>query len=143
MSFLDYLKTIFIICLNYSFHNCMELTPGRLSVYIKTWICVFIPDSNYNATYQRWYCVKSIRIRSCSGLYFPAFGNTERYSISPYSVRMQENTDQKISEYGHFLCSGFHKNIFLELTIIGLICMKFNLHSNAYKMFNYCPDCFG
>ena len=34
-----------------------------------------------------------------SGPYFPAFGlNTERYvvrTISPYSVRMRENTDQK------------------------------------------------
>ena len=33
------------------------------------------------------HCVKSVRIRS--------------FSV-PYSVRMQENTDQKISEYGHF-----------------------------------------
>ena len=45
------------------------------------------------------YCVKSVRIRSFSGPYFPAFGlNTERYSvlcISPYSVRMRENTEQK------------------------------------------------
>ena len=35
-------------------------------------------------------CVKSVRIRSYSG---------------PYSVRMQENTDQNISEYGHLLRS--------------------------------------
>ena len=25
--------------------------------------------------------------------------------ISPYSVRMRENTDQNNSEYGHFLCN--------------------------------------
>ena len=33
---------------------------------------------------MEWYhCVKSVRIRSCSGPYFPAFGlNTGRYSIS-------------------------------------------------------------
>ena len=52
-----------------------------------------------------------------SSPYFPTFGlNTERYrvspriqskygktwSISPYSVRMWENTDQENSEYGHF-----------------------------------------
>ena len=49
-------------------------------------------------------CVKSVRIGSYSGPYFPAFGlNTERYS--PYSVRMRENADQNNSEYGHFLCS--------------------------------------
>ena len=44
-------------------------------------------------------CVKSVRIPSNSGPYFPAFGlNTEITSI----VRMQENTDQNNSEYGHF-----------------------------------------
>ena len=37
------------------------------------------------------YCVKSVRIRSFSGPYFPAFG----LNISPYSVRMRENTEQK------------------------------------------------
>ena len=31
-----------------------------------------------------------------SGPYFPTFGlNRERYFVSPYSVRIQENTDQK------------------------------------------------
>ena len=30
-------------------------------------------------------------------------------SISPYSVQMRENTDQKNSEYGLFLCSVIHK----------------------------------
>ena len=46
------------------------------------------------------HCVKSVRIRSYSGPYFPAFGlNAER---SPYSVQMQEKTDQNNSEYGHF-----------------------------------------
>ena len=29
----------------------------------------------------------------------------ERRSISPYSVRLRENTDQKNSEYGHFSLS--------------------------------------
>ena len=47
------------------------------------------------------HCLKSVRIRQFSGPYFPAFGlNTE------YSVRMRENTEQKNSEYGHFLRSG-------------------------------------
>ena len=36
------------------------------------------------------HCIKSVRIRSYSGLYFRAFGL---------------NTDQNNSEYGHFLCS--------------------------------------
>ena len=50
------------------------------------------------------HCVKSVRIRSFSGPHFPAFGlnKEEILRISPYSVRIRENTDQKNSEYGHF-----------------------------------------
>ena len=52
------------------------------------------------------HCVKSVRIRSFSGAYFPAFElNTERYS-----VQMWENMDQKNSKYGHFLHSDDCKN---------------------------------
>ena len=40
-------------------------------------------------------------------LVFPAFGDT---NISPYSVRMRENTDQNKSEYGHFLGSIVDQN---------------------------------
>ena len=61
--------------------------------------------------YIRHHCVRSVRIRGCSGTYFPAFGlNTEIYrdlSKSPYSLRMWENTGQKNSEYGHFLRGAF------------------------------------
>ena len=40
------------------------------------------------------HCVKSIQIQSFSAPQFPTFGlNTERFRISPYSVRMWENTD--------------------------------------------------
>ena len=69
------------------------------------------------------HCLKSVRIRSYFGLYFPVFGlNTERYPvfscirteygeilrISPYSVRMRENTDQNNSKCGHSLRSAWH-----------------------------------
>ena len=48
-------------------------------------------------------CAKIVRIWNFSGQYFPTFVlNTEILRISPYLVQMQENTDQKISEYGHF-----------------------------------------
>ena len=41
-------------------------------------------------------CVKSVQIGSFSGPYFPVFRlNMERQSICPYSVPIQENTDQK------------------------------------------------
>ena len=49
------------------------------------------------------HCVKSVRIRSYSGSYSPAFGlNTERYETSHRIQSMQENTDQSKSEHEHF-----------------------------------------
>ena len=63
--------------------------------------CEFLRDSNLH-------CVKSVRIRIFCCPYFPAFRlNTERYywqirSITLYSVGMQENTDPKNSQHGHF-----------------------------------------
>ena len=49
--------------------------------------------------------MESVRIPSYFSPHFPTFGlNMERsLRISPYSVRMRENTDQNNSEYGHFL----------------------------------------
>ena len=59
--------------------------------------------------YDAGHCVKSALIRSFSGLYFPTFGlNTEIY----FSVQMQENKDQKISEYGQFSSSGSQSILF-------------------------------
>ena len=51
------------------------------------------------------HCVKSVRIRRFSGPYFPAIWTEygEILRISRYSVQISENTDQKVSEYGHFL----------------------------------------
>ena len=46
--------------------------------------------------------VKSVRIRSYSGPYFPASRlNTEGYCLSVFSTNV-ENIDQTNSEYGHF-----------------------------------------
>ena len=59
-----------------------------------------------------------------SGPYFPAFElNTERRSISPYSVQMQENMDQKKLRirtlFTQWLCCSFtvHAGIYLWLAI--------------------------
>ena len=49
------------------------------------------------------HCVKSVRIRSYSSPYFPAFGL---------------NTDQNNSEYGHFLHSGTSVNVNLFLDVL-------------------------
>ena len=52
--------------------------------------------------------MKSVRIRSFSGPYFPSFGlNTERYravQMSPITeiVGMREDTEQTNSEYGRY-----------------------------------------
>ena len=42
-------------------------------------------------------------------------------SVSPYSVRMRDNTDQKNSEYGHFSRSVKHDNTF-SLTVRHSMC---------------------
>ena len=57
----------------------------------------------------RVHYVKSVRIWSFSDPYFPTFGfNAEITTKSPYSVQMREDTDQKNSEYGHLLSSGYY-----------------------------------
>ena len=48
------------------------------------------------------YCVKSVHIRSCHKVSSRIRTEyAEIQNISPYSVRMRENTDQNNSEYGH------------------------------------------
>ena len=64
-------------------------------------------------------------IRSFSAPYFPALGlNTDSFyavtSISWYSVRIRENTDQENSEYIHFLRSNTQRKSLLWFTEIGL-----------------------
>ena len=48
--------------------------------------------------------MKSVRIRSLSGPHFPTLGPNkgEILRISPYSVRMRENTEQKNFKYEYF-----------------------------------------
>ena len=62
-------------------------------------------------------CVKSVRIRSYSGPYFPAFGlNAERYSVCfRIQSKMRENTDQNNSKCRHFLCSVKHESRWSEM----------------------------
>ena len=63
---------------------------------------LFLLQYSFSCNPTFYHYVKSVGIRSFSGLYFAVFGlNT------PYSVQMRENTDQKNSEYGHFSRSVF------------------------------------
>ena len=60
--------------------------------------------------YSEFFCSVFSRIRTKCG---------KILCITPYSVRMRENTDQKNSEYGHFLRSG---NAHLLIDIQTCIC---------------------
>ena len=63
-------------------------------------ISVFFLITNW--LFKHFHCVKSVRIGSFSGPYFPAFGLiTERYWVM--RIRMRDNMEQNNSEYGHFL----------------------------------------
>ena len=69
------------------------------------------------------HCVKSVRIRIFSGLYFPTFRLNEYEDLlrkSPFSVQMRENTYQKNSEYGHFLRSDSFMTLKFFLSIINI-----------------------
>ena len=85
-----------------SFHSFNQKSLQMLSLN-SYGINLKVPLILPNATH----CVKSVRIWSFSGLYFPSFElNTERYCLSFHiqSIqRMQENTGHK--NYWHFLCS--------------------------------------
>ena len=65
----------------------------------------FLPSLNTTLRKNR-HCVKSVRVWSFSGPYFPHSDSIRRDTpylrTSPYSVWMKENTDQKNSEYGTF-----------------------------------------
>ena len=94
----------------------LQNTPGRLrceqgNSFICSkkelfWYCKF---SVKLAAYKGLRCVKSLRIQSFSGSNFLAFG------LNP------ENTDQKLSECGHFSRSakGTENNCYPEITFWG------------------------
>ena len=61
--------------------------------------CKYLEPFRTNLAHYRNTHFVSVRIRSFSGPYFPAFGmNTD-------AIRIWENADQKNSKYGHFLRS--------------------------------------
>ena len=63
--------------------------------------------SNQCSIQGHYHCVKSVRIPSYSAVFSRSRTEYEDIqSISPYSVRMPEETDQNNSKYGHFLRRG-------------------------------------
>ena len=70
----------------------------------KNLVLILLLNPKLSGKFQRFnHCVKSVRIRSYSGLHFPEFG------LNLDLVQMRENADQNNSEYGHFLRGGFVK----------------------------------
>ena len=67
-------------------------------------------------TYTAW---KVSKCEFFSGPYFPAFGlNTKRHGVSPYSVQMRENTEQKNSVFRHFLRSDTKRLMIIKVYLI-------------------------
>ena len=81
------------------YSNSRKMADMRLCILNKR----FKHDKEFQQDHNKFmhdmYCVKSVHIRSYSGLHFSAL------RISPYSVQMKENADQNNSEYMHFLRS--------------------------------------
>ena len=97
--FFNYFVLLCFLHLCRNFHLHSQWNKLKIQIYFnETWSKVL---------YDK-HCVRSVRIQNYSGPYFPAFGlNTEIRSMSPYSVRMWENTDQNNSKYGYLSSNGF------------------------------------
>ena len=96
----------------HSLLNWAWIYPKPCSLTLADSIPKATDKSNYfwrGCFWRAYHCVKCFCIRSYSGRYFPRSWTEygEILHISPYSVRMRNNTDQNNSEYGHFLCSVF------------------------------------
>ena len=72
----------------------------------------------------RGQCVKSIRKVSVFGAFLLL--RSDLCSISPYSVRMRENTDQKSSKYGLFSRSGQLLSIIFPKEYTNIILLFYN-----------------
>ena len=69
------------------------------------------------------HCVKSVGIWSFSGLYFPA-------SVLN-TVRMQENTSQRNSEYGHFTQWHYHRQYHSNSTKLDWCLLPILMHNGG------------
>ena len=81
------------------------------------------------------HCVKSIQIQSFFWSVFsrirPECG--EIFCISPYSVRMRKNTDQKNSVFGHVSCS----DVNFENQSLPRVQEEFNIYEILRKSLNF------
>ena len=96
----------YIACINTTMFRLFKVLWRLISKspysFLQRLTCVFFLNLVIYYFYCNIHCVKGVCIRS----YFLAFRlTTERYFVFLYSVRMQENMDQKNSEHKHFLRS--------------------------------------
>ena len=73
-------------------------TGVLLGVNFYVWFCFCLKVQGNFPSPIVFHFVKSVRIRIYSGPHFRALRlNTERYGVSPYSIRLRENADQNDS----------------------------------------------
>ena len=94
---------------------CSRFFVGRLLfLFDQIFNCVHLVFHHVGVhkSYSKSFQVKSVRIRSCSGPHFPAFGlNTEKYSVSTPNqsecgkIRTRIISGKIRTECGHFLHS--------------------------------------
>ena len=101
--------------------------------------------SKFKQVLRYQHCMKSVCNRGFFGPYFPY---EKIRSISPYSVQMWENTDQKNSEYRHFSCSATDHAQSTIITSITISIAKESRHSSdrfdvfkkhMIRIFSICP----
>ena len=109
------------ICTNYSkcrLHSYTFSGSVPVSIFLRCWDLEI--ERNFQGNVwnglKLWYYRRSlacnitdihgVKDHYISGPHFVTFGlNTDIYSVNLYSVRMQENADEKYSRYRHFLLS--------------------------------------
>ena len=87
LKFVNFFENLLLICPNLNLSHlepCLSLKVSQKHYYRFCRICSLL---------DRSHCVKTVRIRSFSGPYFPAFGlNTEKYGVS---LRVQSECGKK------------------------------------------------
>ena len=131
--------TWFIICDKKYFSNYAKiffilLRDNVLKFYFIILVCIWPQRHQVSAKDMRnIYCVKSVRIRSFSGSYFPSFGlNTERYSVS---LRIQSECG-KIRTRKTSNTDTFHAVIFTrgeKNFLLGEVCKFAQNLSNSFN----------
>ena len=114
--------------------NCFHFfTWVWLSVLVSLHLCYLNPESlppKWSDTLLKFYSISLRKQCPYLELFWSALPHMRtEYGkiqiISPHSVRMRENADQKNSKYKHFLCSVCHEIFKIFQTILGNSTLKY------------------